>query len=477
VHVPAQDAVLHVTPEQTLADGGSATGGVVQLASGATLPYDWLVVALGACADPKGVPGIRECARPFVTLADAEFVAGRLAAFEARAAMAQQPPATIAIVGAGYAGCELAAVVAERMRGKASVLLLTPGPMILEAAPTGQREAAEQVRARGGCWAAGAGALHARTGLLWLRMRGQTPCRCSSHTACTHACACRLPLPQTLRDLGVSIMTGMKAVGVEKVSAAAATAAAAAAVAGELAEAAAIAEVAAEASGRPQSPQAAAVEPLAVLAAAVAATSVEASTAAGAAAAAAGGDAGSGSAAANSSGMGSGPSASNSSSSSSSSSSSATSSGAAAVGADSDAGASYVVQLEPVWRGSSSSLAADLVLWTAGAQAASKPLQPFPLSARGQLETDPTLQVVRHARVFALGDVARSTSSPTGDGGDGGGSFYPATAQVAFQQADYAAWNIWAGINGRPLLPFRCGCLRVVVACLTPTRVAGGLHA
>ena len=27
--------------------------------------------------------------------------------------------------------------------------------------------------------------------------------------------------------------------------------------------------------------------------------------------------------------------------------------------------------------------------------------------------------------------------------------------QVAFQQADYAGWNLWAAINNRPLLPFR----------------------
>jgi hypothetical protein len=26
---------------------------------------------------------------------------------------------------------------------------------------------------------------------------------------------------------------------------------------------------------------------------------------------------------------------------------------------------------------------------------------------------------------------------------------------VAFQQADYVAWNLWAAINGRPLLPFK----------------------
>ena len=27
--------------------------------------------------------------------------------------------------------------------------------------------------------------------------------------------------------------------------------------------------------------------------------------------------------------------------------------------------------------------------------------------------------------------------------------------QVAFQQADYVAWNLWSSINARPLLPFK----------------------
>lgn len=29
------------------------------------------------------------------------------------------------------------------------------------------------------------------------------------------------------------------------------------------------------------------------------------------------------------------------------------------------------------------------------------------------------------------------------------------TVQVAFQQADYVAWNLWSAINSRPLLPFK----------------------
>ena len=31
----------------------------------------------------------------------------------------------------------------------------------------------------------------------------------------------------------------------------------------------------------------------------------------------------------------------------------------------------------------------------------------------------------------------------------------PGALQVAFQQADYVAWNLWAAINRRPLLKFQ----------------------
>lgn len=59
---------------------------------------------------------------------------------------------------------------------------------------------------------------------------------------------------------------------------------------------------------------------------------------------------------------------------------------------------------------------------------------------------EPTLQVVNHSRVFALGDTSsQGCDIPS----------FPTTAQVAFQQADYVAWNLWASINGRQLLSFR----------------------
>lgn len=113
-----------------------------------------------------------------------------------------------------------------------------------------------------------------------------------------------------------------------------------------------------------------------------------------------------------------------------------------------------LLELQSVERRSQSQiLKADLVLWTVG----SKPLLPqlescdrprdLPLNSRGQAETDETLQVKGHPRIFAVGDSSALI--------DKSGKLLPATAQVAFQQADFAGWNLWAAINDRPLLPFR----------------------
>lgn len=114
----------------------------------------------------------------------------------------------------------------------------------------------------------------------------------------------------------------------------------------------------------------------------------------------------------------------------------------------------YLLELQAGERGSKSQIVeADIVLWTVG----SKPLLPqveagqrpseLPLNARGQAETDETLRVKGHPRIFALGDSSALR--------DSNGRLLPATAQVAFQEADFAGWNIWAAINNRPLLPFR----------------------
>eukprot|EP01026_Neomeris_dumetosa_P045265 TRINITY_DN3832_c0_g2_i2.p1 TRINITY_DN3832_c0_g2~~TRINITY_DN3832_c0_g2_i2.p1 ORF type:complete len:527 (-),score=54.82 TRINITY_DN3832_c0_g2_i2:180-1760(-) len=99
------------------------------------------------------------------------------------------------------------------------------------------------------------------------------------------------------------------------------------------------------------------------------------------------------------------------------------------------------------------SIEVDLVLWTAGQapvtgdKISKYDAFPFPKTQRGLLKVEETLRVEDNPRVFALGDVSGFQV--------GQDALQPATAQVALQQADYAAWNIWSSINNRALLPFR----------------------
>ncbi|ARV59522.1 FAD-dependent oxidoreductase [Nostocales cyanobacterium HT-58-2] len=90
----------------------------------------------------------------------------------------------------------------------------------------------------------------------------------------------------------------------------------------------------------------------------------------------------------------------------------------------------------------------DLVIWTVGTRV-SPVVRNLPVkqNQRGQISTTSTLQVHNHPEIFAIGDLA--------DCLDAEGQQVPATAQAAFQQADYVGWNIWATLTNRPLLPFR----------------------
>jgi NADH dehydrogenase len=90
----------------------------------------------------------------------------------------------------------------------------------------------------------------------------------------------------------------------------------------------------------------------------------------------------------------------------------------------------------------------DLVIWTVGTKV-SPVVKTLPLkqNQRGQITTTAQLQAIEHPDIFALGDLADSIDAEEKQ--------VPATAQVAFQQADYTAWNIWASLTHRPLLPFR----------------------
>lgn len=69
-----QARVAAVRPQEATAGGQAGAGGVVELADGGAVPYDWLVVSLGAETSTFGVPGVREQALPFATFQDAQRV-------------------------------------------------------------------------------------------------------------------------------------------------------------------------------------------------------------------------------------------------------------------------------------------------------------------------------------------------------------------------------------------------------------------
>ncbi|KAI3435718.1 hypothetical protein D9Q98_001776 [Chlorella vulgaris] len=307
-----QGRVHSVQPEHATQDGGSTGGGVVTLSDGASVPYDWLVVSLGAETSTFGLPGVKECALPFSTYEDAQRVAARLQLLEELVGYPE-----VVVVGGGYAGVELAAVVAERLRGRARIKLVTSTADILPGSPQGNREAAHRV----------------------------------------------------LADQGVSILTGAQVTEMRKARA--------------------------------------------------------------------------GSSGGLSSGGSNGA---------SSSSSVGIGGAGTAVGPDLAKRLVYVKDRT----GQQEVLEADMVLWSAGQAPATKAAAqpppgalklPFSTNSRGAMQTDATLRVLHHSRVFALGDVAVSSGGQEQPP-------LPATAQVAFQQADYVAWNLWASINNKPLLGF-----------------------
>lgn len=105
-------------------------------------------------------------------------------------------------------------------------------------------------------------------------------------------------------------------------------------------------------------------------------------------------------------------------------------------------------QMTLVYKEQSDLIPYDLVLWVVGNTIAPV-LQDLPVAKQtdGRIKTLPTLQLVDYPDVYALGDLADSV--------DLNGNSIPTTAQAALQAADCAAWNIWASLSDRPLLPLR----------------------
>jgi demethylphylloquinone reductase len=101
-----------------------------------------------------------------------------------------------------------------------------------------------------------------------------------------------------------------------------------------------------------------------------------------------------------------------------------------------------------IYKGKIDIIPAEIVMWTVGNQV-SPAINHFnlPLTAQGKISVTAMLQVTDNPEIFALGDAAAIV--------DGEGKSTPSTAQAAFQQSDFVAWNVWSSLTDRPLLPFR----------------------
>jgi NADH dehydrogenase len=100
------------------------------------------------------------------------------------------------------------------------------------------------------------------------------------------------------------------------------------------------------------------------------------------------------------------------------------------------------------YKGQIDTIPVDLVLWTVS-PIISDLIANLPLAhnERKLLKVNQYLQSPENPSVYVIGDAA--------DSRDWENQPYPATAQVAIQQSDYCAWNIWASFHDKPALPFR----------------------
>jgi NADH:ubiquinone reductase (non-electrogenic) len=100
------------------------------------------------------------------------------------------------------------------------------------------------------------------------------------------------------------------------------------------------------------------------------------------------------------------------------------------------------------YKGQVDEIPVDLVLWTVS-PIVSEIIANLPLThdSRQRVSVNEYLQAIDRSDIYVIGDVAGSC--------DRDGKPYPSTAQVALQQSDYCAWNIWASFTGKPPLPFR----------------------
>jgi NADH dehydrogenase len=121
-----------------------ADGHRLHTAGGRSLSFSQLVIATGASTAHFGIPGVREHAIGFRSLADVE----RLQALVQQLRRSQRPLQRLAVVGAGASGVEVACKLADLVGGWASIELIEQGPTLLPQSRAFNREQAQQALRR-----------------------------------------------------------------------------------------------------------------------------------------------------------------------------------------------------------------------------------------------------------------------------------------------------------------------------------------
>jgi demethylphylloquinone reductase len=121
-----------------------------------------------------------------------------------------------------------------------------------------------------------------------------------------------------------------------------------------------------------------------------------------------------------------------------------------------------------IYRAQTDVIPVEVVMWTVGNQV-SPAIANFdlPVTKQGKIVVTNTLQVEGYPDIFALGDAVAVI--------DADGTSPPTTAQAAFQESDFAAWNVWSSLTDRPLLPFRYINLGEMMTLGTDNAVLSGL--
>jgi NADH dehydrogenase len=120
----------------------------IKLEDNTVISYDYLVLALGGETPLDLVPGAKDYAIPFRTIADAYRLEEQLRRLETL----EQDKVRIAIVGGGYSGVELACKLADRLGTKGRIRIVEQAEEILKNSPEFNREAAKSALSNRKVW-------------------------------------------------------------------------------------------------------------------------------------------------------------------------------------------------------------------------------------------------------------------------------------------------------------------------------------